>query len=209
MRPAVEEYLTAEKLFLEAARAPQIAAVTSAATTIPAVVQPATVAPTVAPSITSTTASSTPTTIPAASNAPAIDQATAVRVLNEYGQVARALDLTVLQHSYPLLSFGATAKLRIEALKKDYNYCDYTFSNVKIAFSTATDASIGADVVEAVQATDRRARQAAERRHAVHAAEDRQWRMDGRERGRTELRRLSAFREIQGLNGMAARRRAA
>ena len=55
----------------------------------------------------------------------------------------------MLQHSYPLLSFGATAKLRIEALKKDYNYCDYTFSNVKIAFSTATDASVGADVVEA------------------------------------------------------------
>ena len=149
MRPAVEEYLTAEKLFLEAARAPQIAAVTSTPTTIPAVTQPATVAPTVAPSITSSTASSTPTTIPAAPSAPAIDQATAVRVLNEYGQVARALDLTVLQNSYPLLSFGATAKLRFDALKKNYSYCDYTFSNVKIAFSTATDASVGADVVEA------------------------------------------------------------
>ena len=151
MRPAVEEYLTAEKLFLDAARAPQIAAATSAATTIPAVGQPPTVAPTVAPSITSTASSSTPTTttVPAASNAPAIDQATAVRLLDDYGKAARGLDLVVLQQNFPLLTIGATAKLRFDALKKTYSFCDYTFSNVKIAFSTATEASIGADVVEA------------------------------------------------------------
>ena len=98
----------------------------------------------------------------------------------------------MLQHSYPLLSFGATAKLRFDALKKDYSYCDYTFSNVKIAFSTATDASVGADVVEACKPTIAVPAKPLNAVMQFTLQKAANGDMDRRERGRTELRRFSA-----------------
>jgi hypothetical protein len=146
--PAVLDYLTSEKLFIEAAREPTRVA---AATTVPGTIPvgrpsvPPTFAATVAPTVLSTIATSSVATT---SIVPTLDQPTAKRLLDEYAAAARNLDLGAMERAYPALRLSDLTKRRIAALKNNFRYCEYQLANIRVLFSTATEASVQADAVE-------------------------------------------------------------
>jgi hypothetical protein len=145
--PAVLDYLTSEQLFIEAAREPtRVAAATTVPVTIPVgrPSVPPTTASTVAPTVLSTVATSSV----ASSIVPTLDQPTAKRLLDEYAAAARNLDLGAMERAYPALRLSDLTKRRIAALKSNFRYCEYQLANIRVVFSTATEASVQADAVE-------------------------------------------------------------
>ena len=129
---AVGEYLTAARLFGEAAKAQTIAATTSV---LPTAIPPTSVPvrPPVTPATTSVAA-------------PSIDLATVEQLLRRYAAASRSFDVAAVQQIFPRLPNGT--KVRMDALRKNFAYCDYSFTNVQILSSTATEAVARADSVE-------------------------------------------------------------
>jgi hypothetical protein len=146
VEPAVNEYATAARLFGEATRAPQSAQLSTVATTIPAADPPVnptrvTPAPAPAPSTVATTSSVVTTSI-----LPSIDQNTVQRVLLGYASASRTFNVAAIEQIYPELP--ANSRLRLDALRKNFSYCDYKYSNVRIVSATPTEATIRADSLE-------------------------------------------------------------
>jgi hypothetical protein len=142
---AVDEYVAATRLFVEAS---QVAAISTAPTTV--VVRPPTTTSIVAtvPTTVQTTIATTSsvTTTSTTSILPAIDMATVQRVLQQYAAASRTLDASTVRGIYPGLPPGTVR--RIEALRKDYSFCEYAFSNVQILSNTPDEVRIRTDSVE-------------------------------------------------------------
>lgn len=136
---AVGEYLAAVRLFGQAATA-TIAATTSVPSTTSTPVRP--------PASVTTTAPVRPpaTTTSVVVAAPSIDPATVEQLLRRYASASRSFDAAGVQQLYPRLP-NAT-KLRMDALRKNFAFCDYSFTNIQIVSGTASEAVVRADSVE-------------------------------------------------------------
>jgi Protein kinase domain len=144
--PAVDAYAAAARLFGEAARAPQVAQLPTVVTTIPAAEPPATPPRPATPPATVASSIATTTIAPTTTILPSIDQDTVLRVLAAYSAASRTFNVAAIEEIYPGLP--ATSRTRLDALRRNYNYCDYTYSNVRIVSATATEATIRADNLE-------------------------------------------------------------
>ncbi|HTK30186.1 MAG TPA: hypothetical protein VL309_11560, partial [Vicinamibacterales bacterium] len=143
------EYVTAAGLFSEAARSTGVSVNTTMPPTV--VTTPTTVPPTIASTVPTTVPTSVTTTVPATTTiAPAVDMATIRRLLEAYAAAAKTLNPAEIQKIFPALP--ETTKLRLEALQRDYRYCDYTFSNIRLVSATAIEAIVRLDSVEACRA---------------------------------------------------------
>jgi serine/threonine protein kinase len=136
---AVDEYQVAERLYSEAAQVPvTVASVTTTAITTTAV------APT---TIRSTTTTSAPvqvqTTSIASTIVATVDRQTIEELLNRFAEASREFDLGAIQRVHPRLT--EREKLRLEALTRNYSYCEYKFTNIQTVSSSATEAVVRAE----------------------------------------------------------------
>jgi predicted Ser/Thr protein kinase/tetratricopeptide (TPR) repeat protein len=133
---AVEEYVAATRLFVQASQVAVVAPTTvpgAATTTVPPTLS------TVPPSVVTTSIATT-------SVVAGIDTATVERVLQQYAAASRTLDVSTIRGIYP--SVPPRTVQRIEALRKDFSFCEYSFANVAIVSNGAEEARIRTEAVE-------------------------------------------------------------
>jgi hypothetical protein len=112
---------------------PPIPAVTSAPASVITSVETTSVATTSIPATTSVNSS--------------IDPDSVERILTAYGEAMLRLDMAAVQRLYP--SAPPSMKIRMDALRRDFSQCAMRFSNMRIVSSTAAEAVVRVDSVEA------------------------------------------------------------
>jgi tetratricopeptide (TPR) repeat protein len=152
IEPAVAEYLAAERLFAEALKTGSVvAAVTTTMPQQTSQLDVTTFRPTTStPAVTTSTpvevvaprTTSAPPTVVAAS----IDRATVDALLQQYAAASRTFDLGAIRGVYPDIT--DRQKLRVERLRKDYSFCEYTFGAPQTVSSSPTEATIRIDSTE-------------------------------------------------------------
>jgi hypothetical protein len=135
---AVTEYVTAAGMFGKAATQ-SVSVATTTPTSIPSSAHTSVVSS--APSTVPATTTSTPATT--TSIAATVDVGTIRSLLARYAQVSRSLDTDEMQQFYPGLNEGT--KKQVDAFRKIYSYCDYTFSNIQVISNSAVAPVVRAD----------------------------------------------------------------